>query len=241
MTTLGKLNTPNSMMKLPDFMWTRRHKHHQDSDNVATLKTEIAGLKGLTYAQMRKHKHTENPPCACHDIEAVLALVPEDQQGQFVRIYPRPKSRYANFPTGVSMIREEMDAEMTVLRQDSSQQPRRSLESMIMVPGNTARYTTNRDGGSEQEKKDAQFCVSQVASVLSSLYAQAVKAVRFEPAPEDKAASQPEEKVVIRIQRSNVVRYRNYSRPYARNNSKKRCITLGARLIHTICPSTNVV
>lgn len=228
-----------------DFAKTHKSKPQGNLDSTTNEpKPSVTGMAMLTYAEMRAHKHTENPRCACHDIETILALVPENQQSQFLRVYPRPQPRYAQYPTGVSMFREELDMEMTVPRQDSAQQLRPSLDSMIMAPMTAGEYTGSR-GVEPDKKQNEQFCIPKVANAVSTFFAQARKAVRFKPAllptpiddvpaannrlPEscgDKtlggvSKSQLSPQVTVKLQRCNAVRYRTDHRPRLKSRAQK--------------------
>ena len=69
----------------------------------------------------KRHEHKD-------ENKVDLSRAPADQT-QFVRVYLRLQPRYAKFPAGVSMFREEMDAEMTVPPQYQSSGERMSMES----------------------------------------------------------------------------------------------------------------
>lgn len=228
-----------------DFAKTHKSKPQGNLDSATNEpKPSVTGMAMLTYAEMRAHKHTENPRCACHDIETILALVPENQQNQFVRVYPRPQPRYAQYPTGVSMFREELDMKMTVPRQDSAQQPRPSLDSMVMAPMTAEEYTGSR-GVEPDKKQNEQFCIPKVANAVSTFFAQARRAVRFRPAllptpiddvpaaknrlPKpcgdetlgDVSTSQLSPQVTVKLQRCNAVRYRTNRRPRLKSRAQK--------------------
>ncbi|RAR14539.1 MFS general substrate transporter [Stemphylium lycopersici] len=71
------------------------------------------------WAKMREHKDERKVDLSCAPIDHT----------QFVRVYPRPQPRYARFPAGMSMFREEIDAEMTVPPQCQSTGERMSMGS----------------------------------------------------------------------------------------------------------------
>ncbi|CAI9630370.1 unnamed protein product [Alternaria burnsii] len=233
------------VMEHLDFAKTHKSKPQGNVDSATDEpKHSVTGMGMLTYAEMRAHKHTENPRCACHDIETILALVPENQQNQFVRVYPRPQLRYAQYPTGVSMFREELDMKMTVPRQDSSQQRRPSLDSMIMAPMTAEVYTGNR-GVEPDKKQNEQFCIPKVANAVSTFFAQARRAVRFRPAllptpiddlqaakdrlPKpcgdktlgDVSESPLSPQVTVKLQHCNAVRYQTNRRPRLKSRAQK--------------------
>jgi hypothetical protein len=201
----------------------------------------------MTYDEMRNHQHIENPQCACYNIDAVLAKVPEDQQGKFVRVFPSSQPRYTNHPAGVSMFREEMDLDMTVPR-TSAEQPQPSLHSWAMAPETAEEYTGMRRLGGPPRQDKNRTCVPQMTTVVSNIFTRALHVVQHhrsrpsspaavdsyseesplgtpvELAPGDVRMPQLPPPTVAPLQRSNAVRYPTNprSRSRARQNSMLR-------------------
>lgn len=209
--------------------------------NSAPSKPKVVGMNMMTFDDMRNHKHTENPQCACHDIDEVLAKVPENQQNQFVRVCPSSAPpRYANHPTGVSMFRERLSLDVTAPK-ISGEQPQRSLDSMVMVPETTGENTGMRGFGEEQRRNNRQACVPQVKDVVASFFKSAVEVVKqrsISPSPhsnnsisdeepfsvfsklpgiEKLSMPQPPPPAAVPLQRSNAIRYRDHPRPQSRD------------------------
>jgi hypothetical protein len=216
-----------------------KDKQVQSPSRIAPPRPKITGMKMMTYDEMRNHQHIENPQCACYNIDAVLAKVPKDQQGQFVRVFPSSQPRYTNHPTGVSMFREEMDLDMTVPR-NSAEQPQPSLHSWAMAPETAEKYTGMRGLGGPPRQDKNRTCVPQMTTVVSGIFTRALHVVQHrsrpsspatvdsyseeesplgtpvELVPGDVRMPQPPPSTVPPLQRSNAVRYPTNPRPRSR-------------------------